>query len=87
METTTVNEILEVARLRGVTRATYDRADGIYNPSPLSGEWAGESIKELLGDLCDDDEIITYLCDEYEDGYESVFEIDEASQAIRESWS
>jgi hypothetical protein len=39
------------AYYRGRLSAFYDAVDGWYCPSPLSGEWAGESIPELLGDL------------------------------------
>jgi len=53
----------------------------IPNPAPLSGEYAGESVRELLGDLidalvrlgvdeCDAHEIV---CDAYEDGYRNGF--------------
>lgn len=98
MNTTTINEILEVSRLRGITRATYDRADGTYNPSPLSGEWAGESMMEILGDLIgswdgvsdsdmeiDEYAILDDACDAYESGYDSVFDIDDSSRAIRDA--
>jgi len=48
----------------------------------LSGQWAGESIPELLGDLIDeaeeldvlwlgDDDVSARICDEYEEGRES----------------
>lgn len=94
MNTTTVNEILAISRLRGIIRATHDRADGIYNPAPLSGEWAGESINEILGDLIglvedeyddDADWMVGEMCHEYEDGYDSVFDIDDSSRAIRDA--
>ena len=52
---------------------TYDEGDLPDNylaPSPLSGEWAGESIKELLGDLLtgndEDDQAILEI---YEAGF------------------
>lgn len=89
-----VNEILEQSRLRGVIRGTFDVSDGIYNPSPLSGEWAGESINELLGDLidkCDDlslgdvCDFVQWLCDEYEDGYISVFDANDHARSIRDA--
>ena len=59
----------------GEAHGAYDKREGVYNDSPLSGEWAGESIPELLGDLCreagDDGELLQELCEEYEKGYES----------------
>jgi hypothetical protein len=39
---------------RGHAQGTNDRLAGYYNPTPLSGEWAGESPRELLGDLFDE---------------------------------
>ncbi len=49
-------------------------------PSPLSGEWAGESISELLGDLDDlDDDEQTELSDAYEQAYLSAYE----TEAVR----
>lgn len=55
----------------GRSRGECDRAEGRDNPTPLSGEWAGESIPELLGDLVRDadDAYFVELCDEYERGY------------------
>lgn len=38
--------------------------------APLSGEWAGESIRELVGDLIDaEPEFEDEICDAYEEGY------------------
>ena len=50
-------------------------------PSPLSGEWAGESISELLGDDYNelDDNEQTELCDAYEQAYLSAY----ATEAVR----
>lgn len=71
----TRNETL--AYERGLERGKADKADGFYNDSPLSGEWAGESIPELLGDLFDVYEDGEHndsdLCDAYEAGYEKAF--------------
>ena len=39
--------------------------DALEPRSPLSGEWAGESMPELLGDLADDAD----AADAYEAGY------------------
>ena len=59
----------------GEAHGLRDKENGICNDSPLSGEWAGESIPELLGDLYrevgDDGDLLDALCDEYEKGYES----------------
>ena len=61
---------------RGRYAAVQDAADGWYCESPLSGEWAGESINEILGDIFvslvnSDTEI--HVCDEYLRGYEEYF--------------
>ena len=42
----------------GVSAASYYSADSVVTEAPewLSGEWAGESIPELLGDLFDDED-------------------------------
>lgn len=53
--------------------------DDYLAPYPLSGEWAGESIAEVLGDmfpqLLDDDADVDYwhgdITDAYEDGFQS----------------
>lgn len=76
----TMKEIYLEAWHRGYDRGLADKDEGYFNDSPLSGEWAGESIPELLGDLIkqamrvtpmslDEGQIIQELCDEYEDGY------------------
>lgn len=94
MNTTTVNDILEQSRLRGVIRGTFDVSDGTYNPNPLSGEWAGESINDFLGDLIvlvedeyddDADWLVGAMCDEYIVGYESVFDVNDHAMAIRDA--
>ncbi len=62
---------------RGLERGKADKASDFYNDSPLSGEWAGESIPELLGDLFDvyedGDSNEPDLCDAYEAGYNKAF--------------
>jgi hypothetical protein len=66
---------------RGYERGRADATEiGERNPAPLSGEWGGESIPELLGDLykgCDpnmEDIIIDNLCDSYERGYDDGYD-------------
>lgn len=41
----------KTAYWRGYERGKSDALVGYRNDAPLSGEWAGESIPELLGDL------------------------------------
>lgn len=38
---------------RGYERGLGDNESRYYDESPLSGEWAGYSVRELLGDLLD----------------------------------
>jgi hypothetical protein len=69
-----INEtILKEAEERGYKRGAYDALClAERNDSPLSGEWAGESLNELLGDLLalsDGDEHLYDVCEAYEDGY------------------
>lgn len=68
----------KIAFDRGLDQGTADRDKGYYNDAPLSGEWAGESVTELLGDLfmnfMDGTDNISDLCDAYEAGYQSAFE-------------
>ena len=59
----TIDELIAEARERGVESGKLMRTEALscsdidapFLPewSPLSGEWAGESISELLGDLLD----------------------------------
>ena len=80
---TTIDTLLTWANERGYQRGIADGLDGLYNEAPLSGEFAGESIEELLGDLLrqaekvthdfptdDIHEIFTEIMDSYEEGYE-----------------
>ena len=76
-----VSEREQIAFQRGRERGQGDERADSYNAEPLSGEWAGESIPELLGDLwadVDDAEIpewyLATICDYYEKGYQSAFE-------------
>ena len=68
---------------RGNERGRADECMNYYNDSPLSGEWAGESVSELLGDLigradmdpADEDtlDVINETIHHYEDGYNAAF--------------
>ena len=73
-----------IAYTRGKHKGEADKEVGFYNDAPLSGEWAGESVQELLGDLIrtieelvergetitdDVNWFINDLCDSYESGY------------------
>ena len=66
---------LDMAHKRGEEHATYDRNDGEYRTDPLSGVFAGESVRELLGDLIDalGEDYELDVCDAYEAGYASVW--------------
>jgi hypothetical protein len=76
--TRTEEQIQDQAWQRGFERGQADRAAGVSNPAPLSGEWAGESVREILGDLidallamgCADDEA-EWIADDYVAGYET----------------
>ena len=64
---------------RGFQRG-YDEAESglMKNDFPLSGEWASESINELLGDLlkiAGDDEHGHEVCMAYEDGYSNGYDL------------
>jgi hypothetical protein len=70
--------ILIEAYERGKQQGWHDKLQGYENPTPLSGEWAGESIPEILGDLISDAEkligeydsgVWQDICDNYETGY------------------
>jgi hypothetical protein len=82
METTVdtsalLEELMMQAYERGRWKGRNDYLQGYENDSPLSGEWAGESITELLGDLIsraeelsgEDSEIAQEILDNYETGY------------------
>lgn len=72
----TYNQALAEAALRGADRALLLRMDGATEaPEWLSGEWAGESVSELLGDLLEpltEDEQDGVM-DAYCDAADSVF--------------
>lgn len=69
---------------RGQDRGQSDEGQDYYNPSPLSGEWAGESVQEILGDLWSDiyerssadvpEWFIETIEDHFEQGYRDAFE-------------
>jgi hypothetical protein len=72
--------ILIAAYERGASQGNNDRLTGHQSDAPLSGEWAGESITELLGDLIAQAEKLVGepdtglqqdICDNYEAGYYS----------------
>ena len=58
------------AKSRGYECARSDALYGYWNDSPLSGEWAGGSVPELLGDLIESDDDYEIICEAYESGYE-----------------
>lgn len=78
--TTTNNDLLiNEAGWRGILRGQDDRLNGMpRNDAPLSGEWAGESITELLGDLIisggDDGDFVNDLCEAYERCYNHAYD-------------
>jgi hypothetical protein len=72
--------LMVTAYERGRLRGRNDYLRGYENPNPLSGEWAGESITELLGDLLAKAEELNGvpdnggwlwqdICNNYETGY------------------
>jgi hypothetical protein len=70
--------ILKEAYERGAQQGWHDKLQGYENPTPLSGEWAGESPNEILGDLIREAEkligeydsgVWQDICDNYETGY------------------
>lgn len=77
-----LERIGEQARGRGYLRGCVDRENSpVPNLAPLSGEWAGESVRELLGDLIDglvsigwgEDDACADVCDAFEQGYSDGF--------------
>ncbi len=65
---------------RGKTRGENDCSMDYYDDAPLSGEWAGYSPNELLGDLVlEYEDRVEYclasdaICDAYIEGYQSAF--------------
>lgn len=78
----TDEQVLKEARQRGYDRGLADKKESIYRKDILSGEWAGESITELLGDLLGgyDEMQQDWVCDEYVMGYEEANEPEEEWQ-------
>lgn len=86
----TMETVLEQARERGRRRGSDHEYVDCYDESPLSGEWAGYSVPELLGDLIAAGEridlaaggdpdlimetVIGPICDSYLAGYQSAFD-------------
>lgn len=76
-----LRQIWDTARRRG---ADHFAAVGPRESGCLSGEWAGESVAELLGDLIDQAETLygqewvagdlaSEICAEFEAGYENAW--------------
>lgn len=69
----TTDTLTKEAFARGEQAGTYDAQSlAEKNHAPLSGEWAGESMVELIGDLienAENDEHCHEICQAYEDGY------------------
>jgi len=76
-----------IAHDRGYERGVNDAlALAEKNDYPLSGEWAGESITELLGDLitlAENDEHAHEVCVAYEDGYSLGYDDTIAEESFR----
>lgn len=76
-----------IAHDRGYARGVDDAlALAEKNDYPLSGEWAGESITELLGDLiahAENDEHAHEICVAYEDGYSLGYDDTKVEEILR----
>jgi hypothetical protein len=86
--TNIINEtILKEAEERGYKRGAYDALCLAEKyDSPLWGEWAGESIPELLGDLialAENDEHANEICEAYEEGYSCGYNDTLAEEMVR----
>jgi hypothetical protein len=70
--------IVPAALMRGYARGENDALTlAEKDHSPLSGEWAGESMTELLGDLialAENDEHADEVCLAYERGYSAGYD-------------
>lgn len=53
-----IASVLTESSRRGYVRGLGDVNVGAYNPAPLDGQWSGESVEELLGDLIRETEAI-----------------------------
>jgi len=80
-------KIVEVAEARGYIRGANDAlALAEKNDFPLSGEWAGESMTELIGDLiakADNDEHGHEICMAYEEGYSAGYDDTIVEEVLR----
>lgn len=81
---------VEEAKSRGraaglARRAEVDDQNDLPDWSPLSGEWAGESIPELLGDLLPDGYEDEEIVDAYEDAALEAYAEDDRCQACRDA--
>ena len=80
-------KITELAEARGYIRGANDAlALAEKNDSPLSGEWAGESMTELIGDLiakAGDDEHCFEVVTAYEDGYSAGYDDTIVEEVLR----
>jgi len=76
--------------LKGIEEGDPEVMD--MQPAPLSGEWAGESIEELLGDLLPDNDVqpamhddrYDALLDAYEEGFGEAYwaEVESSARAM-----
>lgn len=76
----TYEQIMDAARERGYEAGRTAARNGERRTDPLSGEWAGESMPEIIGDLVDEAATIhggdpdadcwDDMANEYETGYE-----------------
>lgn len=84
----TDEQVMKDARQRGYDRGLADKKEGTHRNDILSGEWAGESITELLGDLISrtDEDGEQWVCDEYVMAYEEANEPDEKCPICEETW-
>ena len=76
-------EAITKAAARGVARGTYAAQNSRIAPEWLSGEWSGESIGELLGDLYNGDEhdgdlLEQDICDAYCEAADTAFDTERA---------
>ena len=84
MNTTTLTQNAEA---RGYERGVNDAlALAEKNDFPLSGEWAGESMTELIGDLiakAENDEHGHEICMAYEEGYSLGYDDTKVEEILR----
>lgn len=59
------------------------------NDAPLSGQWAGESMTELIGDLlalAENDEHASEICEAYERGYSDCYDTIANENKEKQAW-